>query len=179
MTAQEIRTAIYGGELVELIEKLNSNPTWRSLFGKDSIRLKDRELILRFLALYENASGYERPMEEFLNRFARKHRHGPPKYLKKAEVVFQKTIDQAHNALGASAFRPVRSMNAAVFDSIAVALARRLDHGPITDQSKLRRAFERLSRLEDYVKATSSSTASEGSVTTRLDLATEAFSSVK
>ena len=55
VTAQEIRTAIYGGELSHLVEKLNDHPTWRSLFGKESVRLKDRELILRFLALYDDA----------------------------------------------------------------------------------------------------------------------------
>lgn len=179
VTQQEIRTAIYNGELADLVEKLNSNKTWRSLFGKDSLRLKDRELILRFLALYENAEGYERPMEEFLNRYARKYRHGPAKHLKRVETVFLKTIEQAYSALGASAFRPVRSMNAAVFDSIAVGLARRLDKGPITNQAKLKTAFQGLAELEDYVKATSSSTALEGSVETRLKLATEAFASVK
>jgi hypothetical protein len=141
--------------------------------------LKDRELILRFLALYEDAKSYERPMEEFLNRYARKYRHGPAKHLKRIEKVFDKTIATISSALGASAFRPVRSMNAAVFDSIAVALARRLDAGPIADEVKLKRAFERLSQNEEYVKATSSSTALEASVETRLRLATEAFASVK
>jgi hypothetical protein len=179
VTAQEIRTAIYNGELIDLVERLNSNTTWRSLFGKDSVRLKDRELILRFLALYDDAESYERPMEEFLNQYARKYRHGPTKHLKKAESVFLKTISKAYSALGASAFRPIRSMNAAVFDSIAVALARRLDRGPITDETKLKRAFENLSQMEEFSKATSSSTAVEGNVETRLKLATEAFASVK
>ena len=179
VTAQEIRTAIYSGELIDLIEKLNLNQTWRALFGKDSIRLKDRELILRFLALYEDAESYKRPMEEFLNQYARKYRHGPAKHLKRLEKVFEKTISIASSALGENAFRPVRSMNAAVFDSIAVALARRLDAGPITDETKLKRAFEKLSKADEYVKATSSSTALESSVETRLALATEAFIAVK
>jgi len=179
VTAQEIRTAIYSGEIIELIERLNLNTTWRSLFGKDSVRLKDRELILRFFALYENAASYERPMEEFLNRYARKYRRGPKKHLDQIEKVFEMTIDTAFHALGASAFRPVRSMNAAVFDSIAVALARRLDMGSISNEAELKRAFEKLSQNEEYVKATSSSTALEASVEARLRLATQAFSSVQ
>ena len=179
VTAQEIRTAIYGGELIDLVEKLNNHPTWRSLFGKDSMRQKDRELILRFLALYENAPGYERPMEEFLNRFARKYRNGPSKYLKSAEIVFVKTIETAFHTLGTGAFRPVRSMNAAVFDSIAVALARRLEKGAITDSRKLKKSFDKLSVDSEFVKATSSATATEGSVEIRLRLATEAFAAVK
>jgi hypothetical protein len=179
VTAQEIRTAIYSGELITLVEKLNLDMTWRSLFGKESPRLKDRELILRFFSLYEDSGNYKRPMEEFLNRYVRKHQHGPEKHLKRLEAVFATTISTASRALGASAFRPARSMNAAVFDSIAVALARRLDTGPITDELSLRKAFEKLSGSDDYVKSTSSSTALEASVETRLRLATEAFSSVK
>jgi len=179
VTAQEIRTAIYGGELVDLIEELNALPTWRTLFGKESTRLKDRELILRFLALYEDAETYERPMEEFLNRHARNYRHGPAKYLKKARTTFIKTIETALNALGPGAFRPVRSINAAVFDSIAVGLARRLSSGAIKDTAKLKKAFKELSENEDYVKATSSSTSNEDSVGARLGLATEAFANVK
>lgn len=179
VTSQEIRMAIYNGELMELVERLNLHKTWRALFGKDSVRLKDRELIFRFLALYDNSENYERPMEEFLNRYARKYRHGPAKYLRAAEKVFERTITIAFNVLGASAFRPVRSMNAAVFDSIAVALARRLDAGAIKDHVALKKAFQKLSQNEEFVKATSSSTALEGSVTTRLQLATDAFASVK
>jgi len=179
VTAQEIRTAIYGGELIDLIEDLNAHPTWRTLFGKESARLKDRELILRFLALYEDADSYERPMEEFLNRHARTYRHGPSKYLKTARTTFVKTIEVAFNALGPGAFRPVRSINAAVFDSIAVGLARRLNGGPIKDTTKLKKAFKELSENEDYVRATSSSTSNEDSVSARLGLATEAFANVK
>lgn len=179
VTAQEIRTAVYGGELIDLLEKLNGFSTWRTLFGKDSVRLKDRELILRFLALYEDSVSYERPMEEFLNKFTRKHRHGPAKFLSKAESIFRKTIETANSALGPSAFRPARSMNAAAFDSIAVALARRLEHGPIMDHVKLKRAFDGLAKNDDYVAATSRATADEASVSARLTLATQAFADIK
>ena len=179
VTAQEIRTAIYGGELINVLDELNSHPTWRSLFGKESVRLKDRELILRFMALYEDAQGYERPMEEFLNRFARTHRNGPAKYLKKVQATFIATIEFAFKTLGPGAFRPIRSMNAAVFDSIAVGLARRLDKGAIQQPAKLKHAFDKLSVDDNFVKATSSATATENSVETRIRLATEAFASVK
>ncbi|WP_443114467.1 DUF262 domain-containing protein [Herbaspirillum seropedicae] len=179
VTGQEIRTAIYGGPLMDMIDELNQNKTWRILFGKESVRLKDRELILRFLALYYSADQYERPMEEFLNRFARKNRAPSPQFLMKSSSIFLRTIELAHDVLGANVFRPVRSMNAAVFDSIAVALARRLDRGEITAPTKLKKAFEKLSVDGEYVAATSRSTANEESVSSRLLLATSAFAGVK
>jgi hypothetical protein len=178
VTAQEIRSAIYNGELNDLVEKLNANTTWRKLFGKESERLKDRELILRFFALYYDPY-YLRPMEEFINRFCRKHRHGPAKFLTKAEALFNSTITAAEKGLGVSAFRPTRSMNAAAFDSIAVGIARRLEKGPITDFAKLKQAYEKLVQNDSYVLATSRATADETSVSNRLSLATEMFASVK
>lgn len=175
VTAQEIRTAVYGGPFLDMIDKLNAYPKWRSLFGKESTRLKDHELVLRFLALYTTSDTYERPMEEFLNRFCRTHRAGPAKFLNKVETTFKRTIDTISDSLGPSAFRPTRAMNAAAFDSIAVGIARRLEKGPIADVRKLKRAFEKLSQTDDYVSATSRATSDETNVETRLRLATQAF----
>src|ERR1700674_1909641 len=70
LTPQEIRCAVYHGPFIEKIKTLNDHPSWRGLFGKKHKRLKDQELILRFLALYDSADKYERPMGEFLNKFA-------------------------------------------------------------------------------------------------------------
>jgi uncharacterized protein with ParB-like and HNH nuclease domain len=179
VTPQEIRSAIYTGVLMELIEKLNSNPTWRKLFGKESDRLKDQELILRFLALHENRKGYQRPMEEFINRFCRKHRHGPPKFLADSEALFNSTIAAAEQGLGASAFRPARSMNAAAFDSIAVGIAARLKAGPITDYNSIKTAYQALLQNDLYASATSRATADESSVAIRLKLSIDAFATAK
>ena len=177
VTAQEIRSAIYNGRLIDLAEKLNTNPTWRRLFGKESERLKDRELILRFFALYYDPD-YIRPMEEFVNRFCRKYRNGPAKFLTKAEELFDSTIAVIDKGLGVSAFRPTRSMNAAAFDSIAVGIARRLEKGPISNFTQLKQAHEKLVQNDVYVLATSRATADETSVSNRLTLATEVFASV-
>ncbi|NJN28741.1 MAG: DUF262 domain-containing protein [Cyclobacteriaceae bacterium] len=49
LTPQEIRSAIYIGKLNEMISELNEHPSWRELFGKKNNRLKDQEMILRFL----------------------------------------------------------------------------------------------------------------------------------
>jgi len=64
---QEIRVALYHGQFVTLLTELNNHASWRALFGKRSKRLKDIELILRFLALLESGGTYSRPMKGFLN----------------------------------------------------------------------------------------------------------------
>ncbi len=176
---QEIRRAAFHGPLLDKITELNSHAAWREIFGKVNKRLKDEELILRFIALYFDANTYTKPMEEFLNSFASGHNKPPVEFLKNIEKIFLDTIDMAHKTLGAKSFRVVRAINAAVFDSIMVGLARRLNQGPITDIASLKDAYETLMKNPEYLKATSKGTSDEATVAFRLDLSTKAFSQIK
>ena len=110
--------AVYRGQLLELIEELNEISEWRQLFGKPHPRLKDRELILRFLAFYADAAAYERPLGEFLSKFAAKNRNAKPQELENFRNIFSTTIKTIFESLGGEAFRPERALNAAVFDSV-------------------------------------------------------------
>ena len=130
LTPQEIRAAIYHGPLVETLADLNSYAPWRQVYGRESPRLKDQELILRFLAFYVSAGTYKRPLAEFVNRFAGKYRRANSEVLEGWKRVFRSTIDVLDAALGRSAFRPENVINAAVFDSVMVGMARRLERGP-------------------------------------------------
>lgn len=179
LTAQEIRSALYHGLFAEMVEALNAEPHWRSIFGKENERLKDQELIIRFLALYFDSDHYEKPMEEFLNRFCQRYQKGPNEFLEKCRKLFIDTITVANGYLGAGAFRPVRAINAAVFDALTVGLARRLSRGPIRDHASLLNAVKGLFSDQEFIAATSQSTADETNVATRIRLATEAFDQVE
>ena len=60
---QEIRVALFRGRLVDILREWNGDEHWRDLYGPLSPRLKDQELILRFLAFYLEADDYERPLK--------------------------------------------------------------------------------------------------------------------
>jgi hypothetical protein len=179
LNSQEIRTAIYHGRLDDLLGTLNEFPAWRTIFGAPSERLKDQELILRFLALYFDSEKYERPMENFLSKFSGRHQKGSEEFLAICTSVFQKTMTQALEAFGKRAFRPVRAINAAVFDAVSVALAKRLDKGPIADSTALTAAYNALFQDTRFLEVTSKATADETNVALRLLLAGEAFGSLK
>jgi uncharacterized protein with ParB-like and HNH nuclease domain len=66
LNAQEVRTAATYGELILLLKKLNGDANWRQIFGKPSVRLKDQELILRFIAFYLESERYEKPISKLL-----------------------------------------------------------------------------------------------------------------
>ena len=179
LASQEIRVAAYHGTFFDLIAELNENNDWRAIYGKKSVRLKDQELILRFFAMHFYRAYYAKPMSEFLNTFALKNRNPNEEFLASCKAVFSKSIAIAHKAFDKSAFRPDRSINAAVFDSVMVGLGERLGSGEIHDLNKLRQAYDSLLANSDYQQRVSQSTADETNVTTRLEEAIKAFRSVE
>lgn len=178
LAPQEIRTAASHGPLIELLERLNKQVSWRAIYGKPSPRLKDEELILRFFALMENLSGYERPMNEFLNRFAKKHTAISQSDADAWTTKFNAAITLIHEAVGVKAFRPERSLNAAVFDAVMVGVATTLTKRPITKPEALKTAYETLLTDPEFIAPTSRATADEKSVNDRLKLAIKAFSNL-
>lgn len=176
---QEIRVALYRGPFINLLRDLNGYPSWRTLYGAPSPRLKDQELILRFLAFFEGWTDYERPLKGFLNDFVEDNRHLTTARAKQLKNVFQSTTDAIQSGIGKQAFRPQRALNAAVLDSVMVGVATRLEEGPIEQLNKLEPAYEKLLEDDEYLEATSSSTAGEESVENRVGLAIKAFAKVK
>ncbi len=175
LSSQEIRVALYHGGLMDEIRFANTHESWRNIFGKPNARLKDQEMVLRFIAFFLNRQEYGRPMNEFLTKFAAKHRNGcePDAWEK-----FRSCCDLFRGALGQSAFRRTRAINAALFDSCMVGLAHRLERPSLPDPAGLKDAYEDLLMNQDYEEATSQSTATEKSVKSRMQLAIQAFSMV-
>jgi hypothetical protein len=175
LTPQEIRTAIDHGNLIDLVKELNNHDTWREIYGKRNSRLKDQELILRFLAFFFDGENYERPMNEFLNKFSGKYKHADATFLTQAESIFKTTINIIAETVGRKAFRPTSTINAAAFDSVTVGLARRLNLGPITDPMNVKAAYDELLADANYLALISQSTSDENNVQARIALATEKF----
>lgn len=179
LSSQEIRASIYHGPFRELLDSLNNNEKWREIFGKINKRMRDQELILRFLALYFCEDHYSSPMKGFLNRYMAANRDLGMQSESKLRRVFSDSITAVYNSLGDRAFRPKQYLNAAVFDSVMVGVARRLENGPLNDYGGLKRQYRSLLDDPEYQSAYQKSTAQEKSVRTRIGLATEAFSKVE
>ena len=176
--AQEIRTCVDHGPFIELLHRLNTAKTWRKLYGPQSRRLKDEELILRFLALHDEAEQYAAPMKAFLNNYSRKKRNVANGEATRLEQLFVATTETIFGLFGASAFRPITALNAAVFDAVMIGISRRLANGPITDKPAAEGAYRALLGNEDFKQAYTRATARIENVSTRLRLATEAFAGI-
>lgn len=177
LRSHEIRNAIHHtGRMRVLLQELNSNPAWRGVYGHEDPNMRDQELVLRALAIYYEIEAYEPPLVFFLNHFMGKHKQMSDAFADEMRGVFTKTIEAIHRVLGSSAFRPKGTLNAAVFDSVMVGVARRIKQGPVVDFARLKEAYERLLADEEYLAACGRGTASKDRVGARIRLATKAFS---
>jgi hypothetical protein len=176
---QEIRIALFHGELVNQLHQLNTNKNWRDLYGKKSPRLKDIEMILRFFAFYYNGDSYKKPMKEFLNGYMGANRELKNQSAKDLKELFEGTVKVICEGIGRKAFRPVRAVNAAVLDSVMTGVARRLAKGRITDFDELKKSYEALMQDSNYRDSVNTSTSQETNVTARMAEAVKAFEGVK
>jgi hypothetical protein len=175
LSPQEIRNCVNDGPLLTAIRSMNDDPNWRLVFGeKKNTRLKDQELILRFLAMMERGDKYSRPMRDFLNDFTSDFSNPGEKELKRLTALFAEAIKGCWEAKGKSAFRPSRALNAAVFEAVMVGMARRIaaTGGPPPNATA---AYDKLLADKQFRRACERATADEETVKTRQALAVAAF----
>lgn len=178
LSPQEIRNCISQGKFNALVRELNGDESWRALFGPENRRAKDQELIVRFLGLYKDLASYSRPMSTFLNNFTDKMNGVGDADLQSLKTAFQKTVKLINEAVGDRAFRPVRSFNAAVFDSVMVGMARRLERDPAPAAAAVTLAYDALLADQEFRRRWERSTADEETVKKRIEIAEAAFGGI-
>ena len=145
---------------------------------KRNARLKDQELILRFLAMSKRHEKYARPMRDFLNDFTGDYANPPRETLERFRDTFARAIKVIWDAKGRAAFRPSRALNAAVFEGVMLGVAAKLvkegsDRSP--RPTEIAAAYDRLLSESAFLRACERATADEESVRTRRTLAIAAF----
>lgn len=176
---QEIRVALYHGDLAQVLLELNEDPNWRFLYGKKSPRLKDLEMILRFFAFYYSGDEYSKPMKNFLNKYMGKNRDLECQSEDELKEVFGKTTASLKDLVGKDAFRPKGVLNAAVLDSVMTGVAKRIQHRPIENRQDVVRQLRDLFKNEKYLEAVTTGTSEDKKVRTRHELALEAFANIQ
>jgi len=137
---QEMRNAIYQGPATELLERLKDYPYFKKATD-NSIRsrvMKDRHMILRFIAFYlwrTNAlttkSGelveYKSDIDAFLGKTMDFLNHTSPNSIMEIENIFKVAMKNSYDLLGPNGFRistykqstQKRPVNMALFESLA------------------------------------------------------------
>ena len=171
LVSQEIRNCVYSGSFNDLLGRLNRDPDWRRVFGKpnEDKRQRDVELVLRFLALREDASSYRKPMKDFLSDFMSHHRRDDTDRLDAAGNLFHRTMRAVLDTLGEKPFHITAGFNAAVFDAVTTAFSKHLDGIP----EDVRRRYADLVADHGFLQTVNTGTTDEAVVARRLRLAEE------
>jgi hypothetical protein len=173
LTPHEIRVALYAGELIAFLERLNQLPAWRALYGKASSRIRDQELVLRVIALYLSAASYARPLKTFLNTFAAQNR-SMNDTVRDAGRFFEIACAAVVNGLGPAALRRSGAqVNMAQAEAVLVGVMAAMADDRLVED--LHAALQGLLEDEAFVQATTRATADNDSVAARLRLARAAF----
>lgn len=176
LTPHEIRIALYPGPFVDFLGELNQVPSWRSIYGSVSPRVRDHEVLLRVVALYVSSEEYFRPLKRFLNTFLGRHRaleHLPAEEIRSHFVTAMAALEEG----GARAYlRPPRQrLNVATSDAVVVGAMRRSAASGSISTDDVRAALALLQEDKAFAEVTSVQTDTEESVRSRLRLATAAF----
>lgn len=178
LTAHEIRVALYAGPFIDFLTELNEVNSWRQLYGTKSPRLRDQELVLRFIAFYSSPGIYKRPLKKYLNDFVASDRYLKTLPVDTIKARFSGATELLVAGPGSAALRGKGGQaNTALTEAILVGLARRLDAGPISGIQSVTAAVEELLGQPQLEASISKATTNEDNVRTRLALASQAFAS--
>lgn len=177
LNRQEVRNCIYIGKGTKLLKKLAKKDIFIKAIdhGVSSARLKDQEIILRYIAFrwfdffkyYKgNLSAYIEECLCQLNQFTNKE-------LKNIEMDFERVMDWAFKIFGKDAFRIPNErgrgmINTAVFETVSYFISKHNDNFLKQNKKKLYNRYKNvLLKDKKYLKAVISTTSPISSVETR------------
>lgn len=171
LVPQEIRSCIYHGAFNKMLIELSKDENWEKIYSADNKRLKSEELILRFFALRDNWNNYTRGFNAFLNRYMEQNRNVDNKKKFEYSDIFSRSVSFVFDALGPTAFRIGKNLNAAIYDSVLVAVSKLLSNNQNPDLEIFKGSYANLLQDPEYRKCVESSTSSESSVKSRITTA--------
>ncbi|MFB2887237.1 DUF262 domain-containing protein [Aeromonas veronii] len=133
--AQEIRNCVYQGPLNTLLIDINNNQDWRYYIGNEiDPRMKDMELILRFLAMdtdkVKQAPKGNISLKKLLNEHMGEQKNNSPHAIQKQKEAFTSSISFIRQYFGENAFYNIISSEPdkirkrfypTIFDSLMIA----------------------------------------------------------
>ena len=165
---QEIRNAVYRGDIVKELQLLNENKHWLNILGFKSKQKNQRdvELILRLFGLYQDWYDYEKPMIGFLNKTMYTNRDFDSHKALSFKEKFSRVCEVIDMYIE-KPFRPKGVINTAMLDSVFIALLQ-LDE---IDTGKLQENYNKLIIDKDFLANTFGPTADNSVLKNRIQLA--------
>ena len=177
LNRQEVRNCIYIGKGTKLLKKLAGKDIFSKAIdnGVSSVRLKDQEIILRYIAFrwFDFVKDYNGNLSAYIEECLCQLNRFTDKELKKIEIDFERVMDWAFKIFGKDAFRiPTERgrgmINTAVFETISYFISKHDDDFLQQNKKELYDRYKNvLLKDEKYLKAVISTTSPVSSVETR------------
>jgi hypothetical protein len=107
LNEQELRNCVYRGKFNTLLAELETDSKWRSVKGGDTpeSRFKEREMILRLLALANRVQFYKGGLKRFLNDYMAKYAPTDAAAIADQARMFRQTMQNVYTVFGSNSGR--------------------------------------------------------------------------
>jgi 5-methylcytosine-specific restriction endonuclease McrA len=107
LNEQELRNCVFRGPFNVLLAELEQDRRWRSIKGGDTPepRFKEREMILRFLALANRVQFYKGGLKRFLNDYMAKYAPREATAIEEQAQIFRQTMQNVYTVFGPNSGR--------------------------------------------------------------------------
>jgi len=173
LNQQEVRNCVIRGPINDFIKELNEYKPWRLALGKEQpdARMKDIEMIVRYLALYKHRNIYKAPMKDFISKFMEDNKNLDSQSKARFKDIFTQSIDIVTRTIN-KPFRLKAGINIAVFDSVMVAIS---ELG-LSIEKNFKTNYHKLLIDQKYIDNVSIHTTDPDSIKKRIELALTYFS---
>lgn len=179
LSRQEIRNCIFIGHSTKLLENLSKEKCFQEAvgYGIPTLRMKDREAILRCLAFrLLDPDTYKGSLDEYMERAMRKINHMSEIEVDDMEKEFISIMNLTNSIYAAKNYRiPSKQtkgrINIAVMETVYYAFAMMGDMSIATDKKKLNEAFAAMLKNREYIDSCRNSTNDKSKVDCRFRIA--------
>jgi hypothetical protein len=177
---QEVRNCIFSGKSTKLLKQLSEKESFIKAIdnGVSPKRMKDREVILRYLAfkLFDYEKDYQGDMSDFVERAMKKINLMDDREIELLKNDFERVMNLTFNFFGWGNFRlpSDRSrgkINIAIFESVCYFFSKMSDDFLQYHKKSIQANFIKLLKNPEYFDAIKYSTSSKSKVSTRFKIA--------
>lgn len=182
LNRQEVRNCIFIGNSTQLLKKLSEKSYFKRAIddGVSPKRMKDREVILRYLAFrwFDYIEDYSGDMSDFVENAMKKINKMEEIEIKKIEEDFKRVMDWSFDIWNYENFRiPTKNtrgrINTAILESVCNYLSFKTEEFLLRNKNIIKENYDKLINNSKYYEAVTTSTGNKNKVLDRFKLAHE------
>jgi hypothetical protein len=184
---QEVRNCIFSGKSTRLLKELSEKDYFKRAidYGISPRRMKDREVILRYLAfkIFDYETEYPGELSDFVEKAMKEINLMKDDKVEGLKNDFMRVMNLSFDFFGRRNFRlPAAErrgrINIAIFESVSCFFSINSDDFLQTHKMNIQHNFDKLLQNQEYIDAIRYATSSKAKVITRFKLAQEVLGNV-